>query len=176
MLMVEVEAATVQADLPAAAPRAAQVAVIPRATPAAVILQAVRAAVILQPLQKVAVPHPTLLMSPPARPITRAEPSTLSGSTARAITRKIRAQITRIRDENVTACYSALSGTETSQIHSGLIRKVDPTRLGAPVKERLHLIHNCLVPRLPNIWDIRRGKHPPQKPFAIQALSMRKIE
>src|ERR1700683_3145716 len=136
--MPTAEAATVQADLPAAVPRAAQAAVIPRA---------VRAAVILQPLQKVAVPRPTLLMSPPARRITRADPSTLSSSMARAITRKTRAQITRIRDENITACCSGLSGTDPSQIHSGLIRKVEPTGSGVSLKKRLHLFHDGIVSR-----------------------------
>jgi len=55
---------------------------------------------------------------------------------------------------NINACFSALFGVEVGQIDSGLIGNIDPTRLGMPVEEHLHLVHHHLMPRMPKIWDI----------------------
>ena len=161
-------AAMAQGDqaVPRVVQAVAAAVVIPGAVPAAVMPPAVRALVMPQPLP-VTPQRPrrarTVILPPTRlafhnRQTRRFNTLEFSGFSSRCrapvIQHNIGKQTTKIGAANINACFWALSGIEVTQEDSRLIRKVDPTRLGVPVKKRLHFIHDRLVPRLPNIWDI----------------------
>ena len=161
-------AAMAQGDqaVPRAVQAVAAAVVIPVAVPVAAMPPAVQASVIRQPLP-VTPQRPRrarTVILPPTRLAFRNHPTRrfntleFSGFSNRyrvpVIPRNIGKQTTKIGVANINACFWDLSGIEVTQEDSGLIRKIDPTLLGVPVKERLHLTHDRLVPRLPSVWDI----------------------